>query len=381
MNTSMRSILRQAAGILISAAATLSAFAEDGVTDKTIRIGQTVGVTGQIAAQVKEMIEGANAYISVVNKRGGVNGRKIEIITLDDKFDPAIAAKNAEKLIMEEQVFALFQCRGTPHTQAILPVLVAGQVPLVAPSTGAAIFHEPVNPLLFNVRARYQDEVAKGVQLFTTVGIRKISLIHVDDSFGKDGLGGFTKAMAAHDLKPVSIIQFDRVNPDFNAVVGEAIKGSPQAVIIVSSAPTAITIIRSLREKGSRMQVMTLSNNASQSFVQNLGPAGAGVIISQITPAPDLVSSVLGQEFKLAAAASNATVSYAAMEGFVAAKVLVKGLEQAGRKLTRAGFIRGLESIRKTDLGGITLSYAPDRHTGSEYVELTMIGKNGRYVR
>jgi branched-chain amino acid transport system substrate-binding protein len=357
------------------------ATAEEGVTGTTIRIGQTIGITGQIAGAVKELNEGANAYFADVNKKGGIFGRKIEIITIDDKFDPALAAKNAEKLIREDHVFALFQNRGTPHTEAILPILAANKVPLVGPSTGATILHTPVIPLLFNVRARYQVEIIKAVEHFSTIGINRIGLIHVDDSFGQDGLAGFNLAMAARKLTPTMIAKFDRVKPDIAAVVDAALKATPQTIIVVSSAPTAASIIKSLRAQGSKIQIMTLSNNASSAFVKSLGADAPGVIVSQITPAPHLLSSRLGQEYKLASQATGATVSYSAMEGFVAAKVLVEGLRRAGPKLTREGFVRGLESIINEDIGGLTISYGHNDHTGSEFVELTMIGKDGRFLR
>ena len=366
---------------LLLASATCIASAEDGVTDSTILIGQTIGLTGQIAGAVKELNEGAHAYLAAVNKSGGVFGRKIEIRTLDDKFDPALAAANAESLVKKDRVFALFQNRGTPHTEAILPILSANGVPLIAPSTGAAVFHAPVNHLVFNVRAKYQDEVGKAVEHFSTVGIKQISLIHVDDSFGRDSLAGFTDAMAAHTITPAVIAKFDRIKPGIAAAVGTVLKVNPGALIVVGSATTTSDLIKSIRAQGGQMQIMTLSNNASQAFVKSLGTAAAGVIVSQITPAPDLVSSTLGQEFKLAAKASGATVSYAAMEGFVAAKVLVEGLRRAGRNLTREGFIRALESMQRVDLGGLMLSYGEHDHTGSEFVEMTMIGKSGRFVR
>lgn len=372
-----------AALVLASASAgmALTAAAEEGVTDTAIRIGQTIGITGQIAGAVKELNEGANAYISQVNRQGGVHGRQIELITLDDKFDPALSAKNAEKLILEEHVFALFQNRGTPHTEAILPIMAANKVPLVGPSTGATILHTPVNPLLFNVRARYQSEIIKAVEQFSTIGINRIGLIHVDDSFGRDGLAGFNLAMAARKLTPAIIASFDRVKPDISAVVEATVKAAPQTVIIVSAAPTAASIIKLLRERGSKTQVMTLSNNSSAAFVKSLGANAPGIIVTQITPPPNLLSSRLGQEYKAAAKTTGATVSYAAMEGFVAAKVLVEGLRRTGRKLTREGFIKGLESIHDQDLGGLAVSYGPNDHTGSEFVELTIIGKDGKFRR
>ena len=366
---------------LLLSSTVLSAAAEDGVTDSTILIGQTVGVTGTVAGPVKEMNEGALAYINQVNKNGGVHGRKIVLRTLDDKFDPALTLANAETLIKKERVFALFQGRGTPHTQAILPLLEMHNVPLLAPSTGASVFHAPVNRLLFNIRAKYQDEVAKAIEHFTTIGIHRISILHVDDAFGKDGLEGFTKAMEARKLKPVSVNTFARVNPDYKATATEIIKADPTALVIVSSAKNTAEVIKAIRAQGGKMQIMTMSNNSSQAFMQDLGSAGSGVIVSQITPAPHLLSTSLGQEFAVASKESKATVSYAAMEGFVNAKVLVEALRRAGPKLTRAGFIRALESMQRVDYGGLMVTYGPNDHTGSEFVELTMIGKNGKFVR
>jgi len=337
----------------------MAAWAEDGVIDKTILIGQTAALTGQVAGAVKEMNEGARAYIDSVNRSGGVHGRRIEIRTLDDKFDPATAAANAEKLVLQERVFAMFLNRATPHTEAILPILTKAGVPLVAPSTGAALFHTPVNRLLFNVRAKYQDEVAKAVEHFTTVGIREIGILHVDDSFGRDAMDGFKTAMAARKLTPAIAATFDRAKPDIRGTVRAVLDTGPQAVIIVGSATTTADLIKGIRAAGSRMQVMTLSNNSSLAFVKSLGADGLGVIVSQVTPAPHLVSTPLGQEFKVAASASGATVSYAAMEGFVAAKVLVEGLRRAGRNLTRESFIRAMDSMQKVDLGGLMISYTP----------------------
>lgn len=366
---------------LISAGFFCQVYAEDGVTDTKILIGQTIGLTGTIAAPVKEMNEGANAYITSVNSRGGVNGRKIELLTLDDKFDAKQAAANAETLVKKEHVFALFQNRGTPLTEAMLPMLAANKVPLIAPSTGATIFHSPVNPLIFNVRAKYQDEVKKGVEHFTTIGATKIGLLHVDDSFGKDGLAGFVSAMNDRSLIPAVITSFPRVKPDFAATVDAIVKANPNALIIVSSSAHTVELIKAIRAKGSMVQIMTLSNNSSQSFVQDLGPAGTGVIVSQITPAPNSSTTGLGKEFMALAKASNITMSYAAMEGFVAAKVLVEGLKRAGRNLTRDGFVRAMESMQKFDLGGLMISYTATDHTGSEFVEMTMITKDGRFIR
>jgi branched-chain amino acid transport system substrate-binding protein len=367
--------------ILGVALTTFARAAENGVTDNKILLGQTVGLTGTVAAPVKEMNEGANAYFTVVNNNGGVHGRKIELLTLDDKFDPALTVVNAETLIKKERVFALFGGRGTPHTQAIIPILAENKVPLIAPSTGSTIFHEPPIRWIFNIRAKYQTEVEKGVEHFATVGIKKIGILHVDDAFGQDGLEGFNKAMAAQKLTPTNITKFARVKPDYAQTAAAVIKANPSALVIISSSKNTIEVIKAIRAQGNQMQIMTLSNNSSQAFVKDLGAAGAGIVLSQVTVAPHLVTTRLGKEFLAAAKASDITISYPAIEGYINAKVLVEGLQRAGRNLTREGFIRALESIQRVDMGGIMITYGESDHTGSEFVELTMIGKDGRFIR
>lgn len=360
-----------------------AASAEDGVTDNTILIGQTIGLSGTVADAVKEMTEGANAYFASVNGSGGVHGRKIELRILDDKFLPELAAKNAETLLKKDKVFALFQSRGTPQTQAILPLLTAERAPLIAPSTGGQSFHVPVHPYLFNVRARYQDEVVKAVEHFNTIGMKKIGLLtyEKEDPLGLDGINGFEKGMAMYKLTPAFTTIFPRLNPDFESTAAKVVAANPQALIIVSSGKNTTEIIKAIRAKGGTMQIMVMSNNSSLGFVRDVGEAGAGVIVAQITPPPNLITSRLGKEFQAAAKVTGAPVSYAAMEGFVSAKVLVEGLRKAGRNLTREGFVRALESMQRADMGGILITYSPTDHSGSEFVELTLLGRDGKFLR
>lgn len=371
-----------AAGMLLAGAA-LSASAEEGVTDTNILIGQTIGLTGTLSGPVKEMNEGANAYFTTVNRQGGVNGRKIELRILDDKYLPALSASNAETLIKKDRVFALFQSRGTPHTIGILPHLVANKMPLIAPSTGGESLHTPVNRWVFNVRAKYQSEVIKAIEHFSTIGIKNIGLLtyEQDDPLGLDGMKGFEKGMAAHQLKPAIVQIFPRLKPDFKATAASLIAAKPDALIVVSSGNNTVNIIRELRAQGGHMQIMTMSNNSSQDFVNDLGDAAAGVIVSQVTPPPHMITTRLGQEFKAATKITGATMSYAAMEGFISAKVLVEGLRRAGRNLTREGLVRALESMQRVDLGGLLITYSENDHSGSEFVELTLIGRNGKFIR
>ena len=164
--------------------------AMSGVAFAQIIVGQTAGFTGAVAATVKEATDGAKLYIDAVNERGGVNGQQIELISLDDKFDPKLAAANARTLIVDKGAVALFLTRGTPHAELIVPILDELNVPLVGPSTGAMLLHAPVKKNVFNVRSTYQREAEKGIGLLAAIGITNVGVLHVDDTFGSDGLVG-----------------------------------------------------------------------------------------------------------------------------------------------------------------------------------------------
>lgn len=347
-----------------------------------ILIGQTSGFSGPVAAGVKETTDGAKLYLDAVNARGGINGQKIELVSLDDRFDPQQAAANAKTLIVDKGVVALFLNRGTPHTEAIRPLLEEHRLALVGPSTGAMVLHEPVNPYIFNVRATYQREAEKAVRHLATIGMTRIALLHVDDSFGKDAAAGAARGFADAKLQPVVVATFDRAKPDFGPAVDRIVGAEPQAVLFFGSGSAVVEGMKALRARGSRAQVVTLSNNASGGFVKSLGEMARGTIVTQVFPNErSLAVPLVKEAVDLARAKGLAGVSPAMMEGFAAAKVLVEGLRRAGPKPTREGLVKALNSLDSFDLGGMKLSYSPTQHTGLNYAELSIIGADGRFVR
>ena len=362
----------------ILVAAALSA----GAAQAQILIGQTVGLTGPVAATVKEAVDGARLYIDGVNARGGVRGEKIELITLDDKFDPKLAAANANALITEKNVMALFLNRGTPHTEAIMPLLEKHGVALVAPSTGAMLLHSPVNRYIFNVRSSYQREAAKAVAHLHTLGIDRIAIVHVDDSFGTDALEGANKGLAKANLKAVAVIKADRTKPDYAAIIPAITKPSPQAVLWFGSGTAVADGVKALRAAGSLAQVVTLSNNASSGFIKALGDASRGVIVTQVFPYEKSFSYALVKEALDAAKAKGITeISPAILEGYAGAKVLVEALRRASPNPTRQKVLTALEGMQKFDLGGLEISYSPEDHTGLDFADLSIIGTDGKFRR
>ncbi|MBI5277528.1 MAG: ABC transporter substrate-binding protein [Burkholderiales bacterium] len=356
------------------------ALATTGAVQAQILVGQTSGFTGPVASGVKENFEGARLWIDNVNAQGGVAGQRIELVSMDDKFDPKLAAQNAQALA-DKGVVALFLNRGTPHTEAILPIVAAHGLPLVAPSTGAMSLHHPVNRHVFNVRATYQREAEKAIEHLHTLGIRRIAVVHVDDSFGRDGLEGANKGFARSNSRPLSVQKADRNNPDYAALVPPIVQQQAQAVLWIGSAKAVADGVRALRAAKSAAQVVTLSNNASAGFIKALGDHSRGVIVSQVFPHERSFAYPMVKEAIELAKAKGVELSPAMLEGYAAAKVLVEGLRRAGRNPTREKLQAALEGMKRFDLGGLEVGYASDDHTGLDFADLSIVDLEGRFVR
>lgn len=355
-----------------------------GSAQAQLRVGQTAGLSGAVAASVKEASAGARLVFDQVNARGGIAGQKIELVQMDDRFEPELAAANARKLA-DDGVIALFLTRGTPHNQAILPLLAQARLPLVGPSTGAMLLRQPVNPWVFNVRASYQREAERCVRHLVQVGATRLAIVQVADSFGDDAAVGALRGFgSAH--KPAAHLKYDRSKPDFAPLVKQLMDADAQAVLFIGSGTAVIDGIKALRAAGSTAQLATLSNNASAGFVKALGPAAHGVIVSQVLPAERALAIPLVKEAHDAVAQRPdlaAEVTPALLEGMVSAKVLVEGLRRAAaaRDLSRAGLQKALDGISRFNLGGLEISYSPSDHSGLDYADLSIIAADGRFKR
>ncbi len=375
-----RPLRRFAASIATAAVA----FSLSTAARADILVGQTAGFTGQVAPSVKELTLGARLYIDHVNAAGGVNGQKIDLQSLDDGFDPKRAAANAQTLI-DKGAVALFLTRGTPHTQAVIPLLDKAQVPLIAPSTGAMLLHKPVHPYIFNVRSTYQREAERAVQLLLEMGNTRIALVQVNDTFGSDAVAGAMHGFNERKIKPVGHFTYDREKPDVQGVVKQLIAADPQVVLLVASQQITAETIGALRAAGSRILGATLSNNASNGFVQLLGQNAAGVIVSQVFPSERSTNLAMVRELtdlvKAKPAESGGLVTPAMMEGFASAKVLVESLKRAGKDVSRASLLRALNGMSRYDLGGMELNFSSTDHTGTNYADIAIIDPRGRFLR
>ncbi len=348
-----------------------------------IKIGQTAGFTGPVADGVKETLDGAKLYFNAINKRGGINGQQIELISLDDKFDPKLAKDNARVLVEEKNVLAMFLTRGTPHTEAVIEILDKNSVPLIAPSTGAMVLHSPVNKYIFNVRSTYQREAEKVVAHLSSLGVQRIAIIQTDDSFGADAAVGVTRGLQAAGLKAVVNEKIDRSKPDFSKIAPAVVSANTQAAIVIASGANVVMGTNALRAAGSSAQIVTLSNNASSGFAKSMGANARGVMVSQVFPSERAVAFAFVKEAQELQKKQKDTIelSPAMLEGFVAAKVMVEAVRLAGAAPTRAKLQNALEKMSKFDLGGLTISFNTDDHTGLDFVDLSVIGSDGRFKR
>lgn len=346
-----------------------------------ILIGQTAGFTGAVSAGVQETWAGAKLHIAEINAKGGLFGQRIEVIQKDDQFKPELAAANAKSLIEDDKVIALFLSRGTPHTEAIIPVLNQYNVPLIAPSTGAMLLQKPVKRLVFNVRASYQFEAEKSIEQLNAMALSKIAIIYTDDTFGKDALAGYTKGFEILNLKPIFTTSFDRAKPNFDAAIIQAKKLDPTAIVFAGSGTAVVEGIAALRKSGWQGMVSTLSNNASDGFIKQLGKNAPGVMVSQVFPNERLDLDPLIREINRANSKNIGNyLSPAMIEGYAAAKVLVQGLRAAGPNPTREKLVKAMSNL-KVDMGLLKIAYSDNNHAGVSFSELSIIGNDGKFKR
>jgi len=365
------------------ACAALPASAQQpGITADKILLGQAAVFTGPAAQLGIQMRNGIKTYFDFVNEKGGVNGRKLELVSEDDGYDPTKAPAASQALIEKHKVFALLGYVGTPTGVAHLKVTTAAKVPLVGMFTGAEVLREPMNRYVFHVRASYYDETDKIVEQVVSTGGRKISVFYQDDAYGEAGRKGTEIALGKRNMKIHSTGTVERNTLKVEKAV-EAINASaPDAVVMVGAYAACAEYIRQMKKAGSASQFYNVSFVGSKALSDALGKDGVGVAISQVVPFPWATGVPVVKEYQaLAKKAGFGDYNFSAMEGFLVAKVMVEGLRRTGKNLTRENFVDAMEKMQDVDVGGFFVTYSPKSHTGSKFVDLTIIGREGKFLR
>jgi len=361
----------------------LPAVAENGVSEHKIIIGQSAAFSGPAAQLGIQLHAGAKAYFDHVNSTGGVFGRKIEIIKRDDKYEADIAAANTKALIDTDDVFALFGYVGTATSNAATPIFTQAKVPFFAPYTGAQSLREPFNKLIFNVRASYFDETEHLVDRLVNTGLKNIAVFYQNDAYGKAGLTGVERALKKKNLPIVDTATVERNSLDVAKAVEKMMAKRPDVIIQISAYSSSAALIKEMRRLGYTGQFYNVSFVGSQALSDALGKDGSGVVVSQVVPFPWSAANatVVGEYTKIMNKAGIKDLNFSSLEGFIAAKVFVEGLRRSGQNLTREKLISSLESLntKSYDAGGFDINFSSSNHNGSKFVDMTMIGKDGKF--
>jgi ABC-type branched-subunit amino acid transport system substrate-binding protein len=372
--------MKRLLGGLLAIAGSMLAQAQ-GVTDTEVILGQSVALSGPAEQLGKEMQMGASLYFDQVNARGGVHGRRIVLKTLDDGYDPPRAAANTRKLINDEKAFALFGYVGTPTSQASLPIFTEAKVPFVGAFTGAELLREPFNRYIFNVRASYFDETEAIVQHLTAMSVNRIAVFYQNDAYGQAGLAGVERALKKRNLEVAGRATVERNTVEVKKAVESMAQAKPQAIVMVGAYKACAEFIRQMKKAGANPTFWNVSFVGSKALAKELGSEGRGVQISQVVPFPWDTSVPVVREYRKLLDEAKGEPGFGTLEGFIAAKVAVEGIRRAGRNLTREGFIRAMESMTDYDAGGFKVSFGPSDHNASDFVDLTIISKDQKFVR
>lgn len=374
-------------GRLLLAALTILAVqmharAETGVTSEEILLGQTTALTGPLAELGNDSSNASRAYFNYINAQGGINGRRIKLVTLDDGYNTDKGVANTKQLIEKDGVFALFNIFGTPANTALLPVIAQAGIPSIAPYTGSDAVRKPLHRHVFNIRAGYADETETIIEHLGVRGIDKIGVVYQNNAFGKDGLASVEQALAKRKLAVRGAATIENDASDADKAAAALAATTPQAIIMITAGKTTAEFIKAYNKIATGMQFFALSVMGTQASVSVLGKEGIGVVVSQVVPFPFSATSGIVREYQqIMTKMGVKNWSFASMEGFINAKVTVEALKRAGRDLTRERFIAALESMNRVDFDGYMVNFSRNNHQGSRYVELTVISRDGRFLR
>ena len=355
---------------------------KQGIFEDHVLFGQSAAFSGPAQELGKNMRRGIEAAFAEANRNGGIGGRRLELVSLDDAYEPEAAVTNTQRLISEEGVFALIGAVGTPTSRSATPVAAAAGTPYVAPFTGAAFLRDPQWRNIVNLRASYNQETEEIVaRLIADRGAERIAVMFQDDSFGRAGYRGVLEALDRRDMEPVAIGLYPRNTTAVRTALLDLQQGDPDAVVLVGAYEPVAALIAWARHLGKDWAFVTISFVGSNALAEELGPVGAGVFVTQVVPFPtdDSLPLVASYLQALAAYDSAAAPGFVSLEGYLAGRMAIAGLQRCGSDLTRSCFLDSLLRGGEIDIDGFTLSYGTDDNQGSDDVFLTVIGDDGQY--
>lgn len=363
------------------AAAGHSRAADPGVGPTEILIGNTITLEGGRNDYGVAAHAGMKLFFDQLNAAGGVHGRKVVLRTLDDDNKPATAEANARQLV-RDGVFLLFGCIEGGPSSAVMKAAAELKVPLFGPMAGPPTLRRPLQPMVFPVRAEHREEFRALMTWGKSTGLRMVGFLHADSEGGRQHLQNVRLIAQELGLEVVQGLPLKSgAKPeDFDAMV-ELLKASrPDMVFNHGSSSAYQALITRARAAGLKTTFMGVNSGSSQ-LVRNLGPLAQGMVFAQVVPSPWERKREIAREYQDAVRKSqpDAEFSYGALEGYMTAKALALALKAAGRDLSRAGLVKVLESS-SFDLGGVKTRYSPTEHEGSQFVDLAIVSREGKFV-
>ena len=345
-----------------------------------IVVGQVAPMSGPEARQGRAYGVGMQMYFDAINKEGGVNGHTFTLVRKDDLGQPAETVALTRKLLADEKPLVLAGYFGSRNISDLVAsgMLESERVALVG-YRSAAIRDE--TPMLYNVRAGLRDELARLTSHLSTVGIRKLGLFYEDGPNAQALVAAADAAAKKVDATIVKRASYPANTSKVSDAANQFVEAKPQAIIMVSSGAAAAAFIESYRSSGGTAQIFAHSGTELEQLSQRLGEEQmAGVVIAQVTPSPYKISGRLSKEFTDTAKAQkvDSPVSYAMMEGYIAARVIVEAVRRQGARPTREGMVTALNSMDAFDMGGYAVAFKPTQRTGSRYVELSIVSSVGK---
>lgn len=374
--------------LVISVAALLfgaicAAKAEPGIFDDRVVFGQSAAFEGPAASLGTAFRDGLQAAFAEVNRAGGVHGRRLELISYDDGYEPERAIANTNRLIGEDEVFALIGEVGTPTSRAAQPIAEKNDVPFVGPFSGAAFLRNAALKTVINMRASYDEEAETLVDYLTAnLGFDRIAVLYQDDTFGLAGLAGVTTALQNRGLEPVADGTYRRNTTAVKRALLTIRRADPQAIIIVGAYKPTAVFIKTARDIGMDTVFAALSFVGGQALAAELGRTEGTVLVSQVVPLFDDRSLPLVARFRdaLTASAPEAEAGFVALEGYIVGRLTVDALDRLGPQPNRAAFLALFGKPTVFDIDGLELTYDAGDNQGSDEIYLTKIQPDGSFA-
>jgi ABC-type branched-subunit amino acid transport system substrate-binding protein len=370
-----------ALALVLLGVANFPALAEDGASKDKILFGQVAALTGPAQALGQGMREGILAAFEEANRAGGVNGRKLELKSVDDGYEPEKTIEATKKIIIEDKIFALIGAVGTPTSKAGQPIATEAKVPFIGPFTGAEFLRNPYNRYVVNIRSSYFQETEAWIEHLTKdLGITRIAILYQDDAFGLAGLAGVQKAMAKRNMLLVASGTFKRNTIAIKSALLDIVKGNPQAVVTVGPYKPIAEFIKLARQLKIEAAFVAISFVGSDSLAEELGNQGAGVIISQVVPFPwDKSLPIVASYTKAIKVMNpNAKPGFVSLEGYLVGRLAVEALKRIPGEPSREILLNAMEKA-PFDLGGVTLTFGPSKNQGSDKVYFTILQSDGSF--